>query len=201
MTLMLVSVPCDVDSAIASLKVLGYTVTPPIISTAPPVIVPPPSGLPLTGTGVIYADGKFLWLGDWSGAGMAVNYANSTLVSGKIVAGMTSKVPWAYWLPYILHMPSAAFKNLVLKIKPAIAGHKFSTAIYTSTSTTTDIIVGGLNPIPASMLSAPDADGVVTATIPLTAMNAVNIDVYKIIIQDQSGLMGDTWGVEYAAFV
>jgi hypothetical protein len=201
MTLMLVSVPCDVDSAVAALKVLGYTITPPVISTAPPIIVPPPSGLPLTGPGVIYADGKFLWPGDWSGTGTAVNYANTTLVPGRTVASMTSRAPWAYWLPYILHMPTAAFQNLVLKLKPATAGQKFSTAIYTSTGTKTDIVVGGLNPIPASMLSAPDADGVITATIPLSAVNAVNIDLYKIMVQDQSGLAGDTWGVEYAAFV
>jgi len=114
---------------------------------------------------------------------------------------MTSKAPWAYWLPYILHMPTAAFKNLIIKLKPAVAGQKFSVAIYTSTSSTTDIVVGGLNPIPASMTSAPDADGVVTMTIPLTAINAANIDIYKIMVQDQSGLTGDIWGVEYAAFV
>lgn len=201
MTLIYVSVPCDAASAAAALKTLGYTVIPPVVSTAPPIVIPPPSGLPLTGTGVIYADGKFLWPGDWSGNTIAINYANKTLVPGKTVASMTPKQAWGYWLPYILHMPTAAFKNLILKIKPEAAGQKFSTAIYTSTGTTTDIVVGGLNPIPASMISAPDADGVVTITIPLSAVNAVSIDVYKIMVQDQSGLTGDTWGVEYAAFV
>lgn len=197
MTLMLVSVPCDVDSAVAALTNLGFTVTPPVISTAPPVT----PGLPLTGSGVIYADGKFLWPGHLSGPNIAIDYANTTLVPGKTVAAMTPKQKWAFWLPYILHMASSPFKSLVFKIKPAVAGQKFSTAVYTSTSTTTDIVVGGLNPIPANMISAPDPDGVVTATLPLSALNSVNIDVYKILLQDQSGLVGDVWGVEYAAFV
>lgn len=201
MTLMLVSVPCDVNSAIVALQNLGYTVTTGTISGTPPVIPPTNPALPVTGPGVIYADGKMLWPGDWSGTGMVIDYANTTLVPGKTVASMTPKTPWAYWLPYILHMPTAAFKNLVLKLKPAIAGQKFSVAIYTSTGSTTDIVVGGLNPIPASMESAPDADGVVTFTIPLTALNATSIDTYKIMVQDQSGLTGDIWGVEYAAFV
>jgi hypothetical protein len=197
MSLMLVSVPCDVDSAVAALKVLGYTVTPPVISTAPPIVVPPTPGLPLTGAGVIYADGKFLWPGDWSGNTITIDYANKTLVSGKTVASMTPKQAWGYWLPYILSMPTAAFKNLIFKIKPEASGQKFSTAVYK----VGDVVVGGLNPIPASMVSAPDADGVVTYTIPLSVLNASNLDLYKIMVQDQSGLAGDTWGVEYAAFV
>lgn len=203
MTLMLVSSPCDVDSAIAGLRALGYTVTSGTITTATPTppIVPPPSSLPMTGPGVIYADGKMLWPGDWSGNTVAIDYVNTTLVPGKTVAAMTPKQPWAYWLPYILHMPTAAFKNLILKVKPAIPGQKFSCAIYTSTGTATDIVVGGLNPIPATDVSAPDPDGVVTLTVALTAINAANIDCYKIMLQDQSGLVGDVWGVEYAAFV
>lgn len=196
----LMPVQCDVASAIAALKTLGYTVTsgsiPPVV--VPPVVTPP---VPVTGKGVIYADGKFLWPGDWSGVGTAINYANTTLVPGKTVASMTSKSPWAYWLPYILHMSTAGFTKLILKIKPATVGQNFSVAAYTSTSTTTDIVVGGVNPIPASMTSAPDANGVVTYTVPLSALNAANIDLYKILVQDQSGATGDTWGVEYAAFI
>lgn len=199
MSLMLVSVPCDVDSAVAALVKLGFTVTPPVIASSPPVVVPPP--VPVVGTGVIYADGKMLWPGDWSGNNMAVDYANKTLVPGKTVAAMTPKNPWAYWLPYILHMPTAGFTNLIVKIKPAMAGQKFSVAAYTSTGVATDIVTGGVNPLPASMASALDADGVVTYTVPLTALKAVNIDLYKIMVQDQSGLTNDTWGVTYAAFV
>lgn len=200
MTLMLVSVPCDVQSAITALKNLGYTVT----STTPvpvPPIVPPTPALPLTGPGVIYADGKFLWPGDWSGALMGIDYANTTLIPGKTVAAMTPKSEWAYWLPYILHMQTSAFKDLIFKVKPAVAGQKFSVAAYTSMGTTTDVVVGGLNPIPVGMISTPDADGVVTITIPLSAINAGAIDLYKIMLQDQSGLVSDVWGVEYAAFV
>lgn len=204
MTLMLVSSPCDVASAIAALQALGYTVTSGstiTTGTPTPPIVPPNPALPVTGPGVIYADGKMLWPGDWSGTGMTINYADMTQVLGKTVASMKPNTPWAYWLPYILHMATAPFKNLVIKIKPAMSGQKFSVAIYTSTGSTTDIVVGGINPIPASMESAPDADGVVTFTIPLTALNAANIDCYKIMVQDQSGLTGDIWSVEYAAFV
>lgn len=200
MSLMLVSVPCDVASAVNALIALGYTVTPPVITSAPPVPATPPP-LPVIGPGVIYADGKMLWPGDWSGNNMAIDYANTTLVPGKTVAAMTPKNPWAYWLPYILHMPTAGFTSLVVKLKPAMAGQKFSVAAYTSTGVATDIVTGGINPIPASMASAPDADGVVTYTIPLTALKAVNIDLYKVMVQDQSGLTGDQWGVAYAAFV
>ncbi len=198
MTLMLVSVPCDVDSAIAALTKLGYTVT---SGSVPPIVTPPGGGLPLTGPGVIYADGKLLWPGDWSGGAMLINYANTKLVPGKTVASMTPQSPWAYWLPYVLHLMTTPFTNVILKIKPAFAGQKFSIAAYTSTGSQTDIVVGGVNPIPASMASAPDADGVITYTVPLTVIKANNIDLYKILVQDQSGQSGDTWGVEYAALV
>jgi hypothetical protein len=200
MSLMLVSVPCDVASAVAALQALGFTVTPPVIASVPPAVaIPPP--LPVVGPGVIYADGKLQWPGDWSGNNMGVDYANTTLVPGKTVAAMTPRNPWAYWLPYILHMPTAAFTKLIVKIKPAVVGQKFSAAAYTSTGVATDIVTGGVNPIPASMASAPDADGVVTYTIPLASLGAVNIDLYKIMVQDQSGQSNDTWGVVYAAFV
>jgi hypothetical protein len=198
MTLMLVSVPCDVSSAVAALVKLGYSVTAPVVTTAS---APTPPPLPVVGSGVIYADGKMLWPGDWSGNNKGIDYANTTLVPGKTVAAMSPRNPWAYWLPYILHMPTAGFSNLIVKIKPAAVGQKFSAAAYTSTGTTTDIVAGGINPIPASMASTPDADGVVTYTIPLAALGAVNIDLYKIMIQDQSGLTNDVWGVVYAAFV
>jgi len=53
----------------------------------------------------------------------------------------------------------------------------------------------------AQYAAAADADSVITYTIPLTALKAVGIDLYKIIVQDKSGKTGDKWAVKYAAFV
>lgn len=174
---------------------LGVTVTPAVA-----VPVPPPAPVPVVGPGVIYADGAFQWKGDWSGIGTTINYTNTTLVPGQTVASFTSNSPWAYWLPYILHMDTTPFANLILKIKPAFTGQLFSVAGYTSTSAVTDIVTGVVSNL-AVYGSAPDADGVIKYTIPLSAFKAAGIDLYKILLQDQSGKTGDTWGVTYAAFV
>ncbi len=174
----------------------GGTVT--IVGPIPAIVTAPNPGL-------IYANGKLMWPGDWDGSSLQVNYADPAAIPGKIVASMKSIAPWAYWLPYVLHLQTSQYSNVVLKIKPAKPGQKFSLGAYTSVlnpdgTWKTDVITGGV----ASLLpfaSNPDGDGVVTYTVPLSALNAVNIDLYKIILQDQSGLVGDVWDVEYAAFV
>jgi len=183
---------------------VGIMVTPVAQPAPPPVVIPPPPApLPVVGAGVIYADGVFHWLGDWSGSGTLMDYANKTLVPGKTVAAVTSLDPWAYWLPYCLHLATAPFTNLVLKIKPASPGQKFTAGAYTSTSTTADIMTGTTDTVQFAsyQTGAADPDGVVTYTIPLAALKAANIDLYKIIVQDQSGQKGDVWGIEYAALV
>lgn len=178
----------------------GGTLSVGVMVTPTVVVVPPPPPVPVVGDGVIYADGVFHWKGDWNGAALVTDYANKTLIPGKTVAQMTSKAAWAYWLPYILHMDTTPYANLILKIKPAFLGQGFGVAAYTSTSSTTDIVTGGVDSI-APYAGSPDADGVITHTIPLSALKAVGIDLYKIIVQDKSGKTGDVWGVAYAAFV
>jgi len=93
---------------------VGVMVVPALIAT-PPVVVPPP--VPVIGPGVIYADGIFHWKGDWSGAGLTTNYADTTFIPGKTVASFVSNTAWAYWLPYILHMDTTPYANLILAIK------------------------------------------------------------------------------------
>ncbi len=188
---------------LAALNTAGgsATILSPIVTAPPP---PPPPPPPPT-RGLIYANGKLMWPGDWSGSSLQINYSDATKIPGMVVASMKSIAQWAYWLPYVLHLQTSQFTNLVLKIKPSIAGQKFSAAAYTSVmnpdgSWKTDVITGGV----ASLLpyaSNPDANGIITYTIPLSALKAVNIDLYKIIVQDQSGLVGDVWDVAYAAFV
>lgn len=190
---------------VASLAVGGaITLQGPQLPTpAPPSI--PPAAYPLSGPGVIYANGKLLWPGDWDGSSLKVNYADTTKIPGETVASMTSIAPWAYWLPFVLHLQTAQFKNLILKIRPAVAKQKFSVGAYTSVlnpdgTWKTDVITGGVSDISAYD-GITDSNGVVTYTIPTSVLNATNIDLYKIIVQDQSGLTGDVWSVAYAAFV
>lgn len=166
---------------------------------APPPIVTAPD------PGIIYANGRLMWKGDWDGSSLQVNYSDPAAIPGKIVASMRSIAPWAYWLPYVLHLQTSKYTNLVLKIKPSIPGQKFSCAAYTSVlnpdgTWKNDVITGGV-PSLQPYASSPDFDGVFTYTIPLSALKAVNIDLYKILVQDQSGLTGDVWDVEYAAFL
>jgi hypothetical protein len=171
----------------------------------PPVVTAPPPPPPAIGPGTIYDNGKLMWPGDWDGSSLKVNYADATKIPGKVVASMTSIAPWAYWLPYVLHLQTSQFTNLILRIKPSVAGQKFSAAAYTSVlnpdgTWKNDVVTGGVSSL-LPYASNPDADGVVTYTIPLSALKAVNIDLYKIIVQDQTGLTGDVWCVVYAAFM
>lgn len=175
----------------------------------PVVATPPPSGpapFPVVGPGVIYAEGKLLWPGDWDGSSLKVNYADTTKIPGLTVASMTSIAPWAYWLPYVLHLQTSQFNNLVLQIKPSTAKQKFSVGAYTSVlnpdgTWKTDVITGGVSDISSYAVGAADPNGVITYVIPTSALKAANIDLYKIIVQDQSGLVGDVNSVVYAAFV
>lgn len=197
-----INVPVD-SSVLATLLIqAGWTVTPPSVVVTPPPPPPPPVTVP---NSIIYADGKLDWPGDWSGGGVNINYANSALVPGQTVASILNVNAYGYWLPYILHFATDQVKSLVLKLKPAVAGvGKFSLATYTSTSSTTDIVVGGLNSIQMqayASASAPDSNDVVTYTVPLSALASANIDLYKILVQDQSGTKGTTWAVVDARFV
>lgn len=192
----------DVDSSVLANALIqaGWTVTPPSVVVTPPPPPPPPVTVP---NSIIYADGKLDWPGDWSGGGVNINYASTTLVPGLTVASILNVNAYGYWLPYILHFATSQVKSLVLKLKPAVAGvGKFSLATYTSTGSTTDIVVGGLNSIQMqAYASAPDSNDVVTYTVPLSALASANIDLYKILVQDQSGTKGTTWGVVDARFV
>lgn len=186
----------SVDSAVlaALLVQAGYTIDPPAVS--PPIVTPPPVSL----HGVIY-DGKLEWPGDWSGAGVKIDYGNTTMVPGRTVAAITNIGAWGYWLPYILHLTTSAFTNLVLQLKPAVPGAHFGLVTYTSTGSTTDVTVGILDPLDAYQTAPADANGVVTYTVPLAALKSANIDLYKILIQDKSGTKGTTWGVVDARLV
>jgi hypothetical protein len=196
------SINVAVDSSeLATLLIqAGWTVTPPSVVVTTP---PPPPPPPVTVANSVIYDGKLEWPGDWSGGGVNINYANTTLVPGLTVASILNVNAYGYWLPYILHFATDQVKNLVLKLKPAVAGvGKFSLCTYTSTGSTTDIIVGGLNNIQLqAYASAPDSNDVVTYTVPLTALASANIDLYKILVQDQSGTKGTTWAVVDARFV
>lgn len=171
-----------------------------------PPVTPPISTLPLIGPGVIYAEGKLMWPGDWDGSSLKVNYADTVQIPGITVASMTSIAKWAYWLPYVLHLKTSQFANLVLKIRLAVAKQKISVGAYTSVMNPdgtwkTDVITGGVDDLTPYAIGAPDTLGVTTFVIPTSALAAANIDLYKIIVQDQSGLVGDVWDVVYAAFV
>lgn len=175
-----------------------------------PVVVVPPTPpapiLPVVGPGVIYADGKMLWPGDWDGSSLKADYSNTTQIPGMTVAAMTSIAPWAYWLPYVLHLKTSQFVNLVLKIRLAVAKQKISVGAYTSVlnpdgTWKTDVITGGIPDLTPYLVGTPDSNGISTFVVQTSALAAANIDLYKIIVQDQSGLTGDVWDVAYAAFV
>jgi hypothetical protein len=184
-----INVPVDSASLAALLVRAGYTVDPPAV-VAPPTVTP---------KSIIY-DGKLEWPGDWSGGGVKIDYASTSLVPGKTVAAITNVGAYGYWLPYILHLDTTPFQGLVLKLKPAVPGAHFGLVAYTSVGTQGDITTGSLETI-APYGGAPDADGVIMYSIPLAAVKAANIDLYKILVQDKSGTKGTTWGVELAQFV
>jgi hypothetical protein len=187
------NVPVDSSTLAALLVQAGYTVEPPAVVTP----TPPPA---LPSHAVIY-DGKLEWLGDWSGGGVAIDYANTTLVPGHTVAAITNVSPWGYWLPYALHFDTSAFTYLALQLKPVAPGAHFGLVAYTSTGSTTDITVGSLDTIDAYATGIDNATGVVSYKVPLVALKSAKIDLYKILLQDKSGTKGTTWGVVDARFV
>lgn len=178
-------------------------IAPPPVVTPPPVVVPPPpivaGNLPTTGPGVVYANGKMLWPGDWSGTQVSLNYSDTAGTPGSVDLAVKVNSAWGYWLPYILSLQTAGFKSLVLQLKPTVAGQKWSVQTYTSTSTTTDIVVGGVSDISKYGPAVPVVGQFNTYTIPLSAMASSNINLYKFLLQDQSGLGSNLWYVSYAA--
>ena len=188
-----INVPVDASVLAALLVQAGYTVDPPAVVVVPlaPVVVP---------HSVIY-DGKFEWPGDWSGNGVNINYANTTLIPGKTVASILNVNAYGYWLPYILHFATSQVKSLVLQLRPAVPGAHFGLVTYTSTGSTTDVTVGSLNELDAYQTAFDTGNDIVTYTIPLSALKSANIDLYKILLQDKSGTKGTTWAVVDARFV
>lgn len=170
----------------------GYTVTPPAV-----VVTPPPTTVP---NSIIY-DGQLRWPGDWSGNGVNIDYANTTLLPGKTVASILNVNAYGYWLPYILHLQTSQFTKLVLTLRPAVPGAHFGLVTYTSTGSATDVTVGSLDTLDAYQTEFVMASDVVTYTVPLTAVKSQNIDLYKILVQDKSGTKGTTWAVQDARFV
>jgi len=190
------NIPVD-SSLLASLLVqAGYTVDPPSVVVTPPP-PPPPAVVPES---IIY-DGKLEWPGDWSGNGVNINYANTALIPGLTVASILNVNAYGYWLPYILHFQTSQVKSLNLKLRPAVPGAHFGMVTYTSTGSTTDVTVGSLDTLDAYQVGSPDANDVVTYSIPLTVLKSQAIDLYKILVQDKSGTKGTTWAVVDARFV
>lgn len=187
-----INVPVDANALAALLVQAGYTVEAP----APVITQPFPSSVPHS---VIY-DGKLEWLGDWSGGGVKIDYANTALVPGHTVAAITNVSPWGYWLPYILHFDTSQVGDLVLKLKPAVPGAHFGLVTYTSTGSTTDVTVGSLDSLDA-YATLIEPNGVITYSIPLSVLKSAKIDLYKILVQDKSGTKGTIWGVVDARFV
>jgi hypothetical protein len=180
---------------------------------------PAPTLYPTTGAGVIYADGKFYWPGDWSNAaGPNVQLNYSALVNSVPVLSVTAQKPYPYWLPYAPNVgppvapgstyltPSyntASNSNLVLMLKPTAATDQPTVAVDTYVMNngymTGDVSLGQANL--NDYASKPDANGFVTYVVPLANLNAANKNIYKILVQDSQTPVGNSFEIKYAAFV
>lgn len=165
------------------------------------------AGLPAS---QIFANGKFNWGGNWN-ANFAENL--SGFLNGTPVASETSTgaYPIVIWYAPLVGPPmgginapsfdSTGCSEMVIKVKPASPADQLSVGVATYTVSASGTVTGdqlvppatvgtlaGENGIAltANYASAPDANGVITYTLPFSLWNGFPQKVYKVLLQDHS---------------
>ena len=186
-------------------------VTPPPVT--PPPVVPTP---PVAGTSWIYRDGVFSWPGDWSGSEIKINYEDTVGSPGTKDIAVKVQDPWGFWLPYCpkvgptingYTVPScdvAHYTSITMQLKSTIPGQRWSLAIFKynikNGVLTDDTLVGTVADL-APYGGKAVVGQFVTYTVPLAALSASGLTtMYKFLLQDQTGLTGQTWYVNNVGF-
>jgi hypothetical protein len=169
-----------------------------------------------SGTSWIYKDGVFSWPGDWSGSEVKLNYEDTAGDPGTKDLAVKVDSPWGLWLPYCpqvgpdiqgYKVPScnvAPYTSITMQLKATKAGQKWSLAIFKYNVTNgvlkADTMVGAvydLTPYGGNAV----VGKFVTYTVPLADMGASGLTtMYKFLLQDQTGLTGQTWYVNNVGF-
>lgn len=193
--------------------------------TAVSVVVTPP---PAAGTSWVYHAGVFSWPGDWSyggtGASTAptINYKDTAGGGSPYDISVTAVGQWSAWQPYAPNdgppttpggtylTPSfntTGYSKLTLSLKPTQPGQKWSlyADVYTTAngSTTGDVSPGaGISDISSYCGPAITVGVWSTCVIPLSAFSAANLtNLYKIGLQDQSGLTKNVFYINDVGFI
>ncbi len=205
-----VPVTVTVTPSNVTVSVAGSTQTYPVpVAPAPAVCA----------AGVVYSNGTFCWPGDWSAPSVTLNYKDTTVnAAGDLKVTPTG--PWGYWLPYAPNdgppvspgstyltpsLNTTPFTVLSLQIYPTNAAQTFSVLadVYemNNGTMTGDISAGPRVDNMQQYCTAFKVNAWVTCSVPLAAFSAANrTNLYKILIQDQSGLTGDTFYLNNVQF-
>lgn len=198
----------SVTAAVAALVAAGYIVTPPGTAPTQPT-------LPQSGPGVVY-NGAFkgaeLWPGDWSGGGVQENY--NAKVGSSVCLSIKALSAYPLWLPYpplqadgYPSFDTTPYTHFVMIAKLSASTDQPTIGSYSYQVDGNGKVTGDISNGPGAVLSQfitvpADADGFVTYTVPLSAMQCLGMkNLYKIISQDSACPVGSTWYIKYAAFV
>ncbi len=165
---------------------------------------------------MIYKDGKFYWPGDWSGSQVKINYEDTAGDPGTKDIAVKIQAPWGFWLPYCpqvgpdingYRVPScdvAPYTSIKMHLKATIAHQKWSLTVFKyniKNGVLTDDTVVGSVPDLTPYGGAAVAGKFVAYTIPLADLGASGLTtMYKMLLQDATGLTGHTWYVNDVEF-
>ena len=157
-----------------------------------------------TSTFWVYYDGVFNWGGDYSFAA-AANYKDTTGIpeEGAYDIAVTLTSAWGGFLPYaggtvpLWNFNDNAYNYLVVDLKPTVANQQWQ--IYF-------VKVGDIS-LPSGCAMnvlnfgpAPVVGKWATYKIPLSSLCVAQTAIYKVAIQDQTGLARNTWYVDNLGF-
>jgi hypothetical protein len=158
----------------------------------------------------------FYWPGDWSGSQAKINYEDTVGDPGKTDIAVKIEAPWGFWLPYCpqdgpdIHgykVPScnvSSYTSIRMRLKATVAKQKWSLTIFKYNvrhgELYVDTVVGSVPDLTPYGGHAVDGQ-FVTYTIPLADLGASGLTtMYKMLLQDETGLTGHKWyvnGVEF----
>lgn len=167
-------------------------------------------------TSWIYRNGVYHWPGDWSGNYVSLNYDDTYGDPGTKDLAVTVDSPWGFWLPYCPQVgpdingyvvPTcnvSSYKSITLQLKATIPGQRWSLSVFkysvSNGNLVTDTMTGKVDDISPYGGNAIDGQ-FVTYTIPLADLGASGLTtMYKMLLQDQTGMTGQTWYVNNVAF-
>ena len=152
-----------------------------------------------SGTSWIYYNGQFDWPGDWPFSS-TTNYADTSggPMSGAEDLKVTLTAPYGGWIPWAQNFSfnSAPYTKLTISLKPTMANQKWTLGFVKVGDVPVGIWLDLSNYGPA-----PVAGKWGTYTLPLSALGVLGQNVYKFVLQDSNGPVGNTWYVDNVGFV